>query len=38
MANYRFTELDQPDNTATLTQRIYQTLRTEIVAGQLGPG
>lgn len=38
VANYRFSESQTPDNRGTLTQRVYETLRTEIVAGQFAPG
>ena len=38
MANYRFSESEASDKTDTLTQRVYESLRTEIVAGQFAPG
>jgi DNA-binding GntR family transcriptional regulator len=38
MANYRFSESEASDKTDTLTQRVYESLRTDIVAGQFAPG
>ena len=38
MANYRFSDSDAPQSGATLTQRVYETLRTEIVTGRFDPG
>ena len=38
MANYRFSEPEVSDKTDTLTQRVYESLRSDIVAGQFAPG
>ena len=38
VANYRFSESEASDKTDTLTQRVYESLRTDIVAGQFAPG
>ncbi|HEX7008932.1 MAG TPA: GntR family transcriptional regulator, partial [Phycisphaeraceae bacterium] len=39
MPNYRYsTPSDQVDGDATLTNQVYQTLREEILNGQLKPG
>lgn len=38
MANYRFSNSQTDDNDTTLTQRVYETLRTDIVTGQFKPG
>jgi DNA-binding GntR family transcriptional regulator len=38
MANYRFSEPEASDKTDTLTQRVYESLRADIVAGQFAPG
>jgi len=38
VAHYNFTECKTLENGATLTRRVYETLREEIVAGQFDPG
>lgn len=38
MAHYNFTECKAQGNGTTLTQRVYETLREEIVTGEFDPG
>ena len=38
VANYRFSESENADQRDTLTQRVYESLRSDIVAGQFAPG
>ena len=38
MANYRFSNSQNDDGETTLTQRVYETLRHDIVTGQFKPG
>lgn len=38
MANYRFSNSQTDDGETTLTQRVYDTLRHDIVTGQFKPG